>query len=139
MTEKTPSADITAAAAHLARVLLGFPYIKQAVLFGSVAAASATSASDLDIAVRADEPLSTEQRKALIGALALEFNRPIDVVDLASAGQPVLDKIVTSGMQVVGSSRLWGDLVYRNVLDQEDFVPYQDRILEGRRKAWINS
>ncbi|WP_174805153.1 nucleotidyltransferase domain-containing protein [Marinobacter daqiaonensis] len=68
-------------------------------------------------------------------ALALAFNRPVDLIDLRTAGQPLLHEIVTGGIQVLGTRHLWGDLVYRNVMENEDFVPYQKRILETRRRA----
>ncbi len=123
----------------LRRVLARFPEIKLAVLFGSVARGSERPDSDLDLAIQADHRLTLEQRMAITEALALAFNRPIDLIDLRTAGQPLLHEIVSGGVQVLGSRHLWGDLVYRNVMENEDFVPYQKRILEGRRRAWINN
>lgn len=124
---------------RLREVLAQFPAIKLAVLFGSMARGAERPDSDLDLAVQADLRLTSEQRMAITEALALGFNRPVDLIDLRTAGQPLLHQIVTGGVLVLGARHLWGDLVYRNIMENEDFVPYQKRILEGRRRAWINN
>ena len=95
--------------------------------------------SDIDVAVQADTRLTPEERIAITEAIALAFNRPVDLVDLRTAGQPLLHQVVGTGKQVIGTRHLWGDLIYRNIMDHEDFVPYQNRILEERRNAWINN
>ncbi len=74
-----------------------------------------------------------------VGAIALAFDRPVDLVDLRTAGQPLLDQVVSTGIQICGTRHQWGDLIYRNIMENEDFVPYQKRILEGRRRAWMNN
>ncbi|TVQ69580.1 MAG: nucleotidyltransferase domain-containing protein [Oceanospirillales bacterium] len=116
-----------------------FPFVQFAVLFGSFAKDKVHLNSDIDIAVKASHPLSTDQLIALTESIATVFNRPVDLVDLTTVGQPLLDQIISSGIQIVGPRSYWGDLVFRNIIDNEDFVPYQKRILEGRRKAWINN
>lgn len=127
------------ALAKLRELMPGFPDIQVAALFGSVTQGTAQPDSDIDVAVQASRPLTTDQRIALIEAISLAFNRPVDLVDLRTAGQPLLDQIIRTGVQVTGSRHQWGDLIYRNIMDNEDFVPYQKRILEGRRKAWMNN
>jgi predicted nucleotidyltransferase len=127
------------ALAKLRELMPDFPDIQVAALFGSVAQNSTQPDSDIDVAVQAARPLTTDQRIALIEAISLTFNRPVDLVDLRTAGQPLLDQIIRTGVQVTGSRHQWGDLIYRNIMDNEDFVPYQKRILEGRRKAWMNN
>ena len=133
------SHNLSAVQEKLSEVLSAFPGIRLAVLFGSMARGTERPDSDLDLAVQADHRLTLEQRMAITEALALAFNRPVDLIDLRTAGQPLLHEIVTGGVQVLGARHLWGDLVYRNVMENEDFVPYQKRILEGRRRAWINN
>ena len=123
----------------ISKLLAGFPHIQLAALFGSMARGTARPHSDIDVAVQAGEALSTAERIAITEAIALAFNRPVDLVDLRTAGQPLLDQIVSTGVQVIGTRHLWGDLIFRNIMDNEDFVPYQKRILEGRRNAWINN
>lgn len=117
----------------------GCPEIQVAAVFGSMARGTAQPDSDIDIAVQSSRPLTVDQRIELIGSLSLAFDRPVDLVDLRTAGQPLLDQIVRTGIQFVGSKHQWGDLIYRNIMENEDFVPYQKRILEGRRKAWMNN
>lgn len=131
---KSPSPSV---AESIALALRPFAYIRQVVIFGSLARGTGDESSDLDVAVLGTASLTTAQRQDITTALALNVDRPIDLVDLAAVGQPLLDQIVASGVQLIGTSQQWGDLVFRNILDQEDFVPYQERILRGRRTAWI--
>lgn len=123
----------------LRELLTHFPHIRVAALFGSMALGTERRDSDIDVAVQADKALSVNERIALTEAIALAFNRPVDLIDLRTAGQPLLDQIVNSGVQVSGTKHLWGDLIYRNIMENEDFVPYQKHILEGRRRAWMNN
>ncbi len=74
----------------------------------------------------------------MIEALTMEFGRPVDLVDLKSAGQPLLTQIVTTGKRLRVSDTQWAKVIYRNIIDNEDFVPLQRRILIARQKAWIN-
>lgn len=125
---------------HQVQVALGrFPEISVAAVFGSAADGTASPGSDVDVAVQASHELDADTKIALIESIALETGRAVDLVDIRRAGQPLLDQIVTRGVQIAGTRQSWAQLIYRNVLDQADFVPYQQRILEGRRSAWINS
>lgn len=123
----------------LRELMARFPQIRVAALFGSMARGTARPDSDIDVAVQADKELSADEHIAITEAIALAFNRPVDLVDLRTAGQPLLDQIVRTGIQVIGTRHQWGDLIYRNIMENEDFVPYQKRILEGRRNAWMNN
>jgi predicted nucleotidyltransferase len=125
--------------AQLREVLGMFPDIRFAVVFGSMARGTETPDSDLDVAVQADRPLTPEQRISITEALALVFNRPIDLIDVRTVGQPLLYQIIAGGIQVLGARHFWGDLIYRSIMENEDFVPYQKRILEGRRREWISN
>jgi predicted nucleotidyltransferase len=123
----------------LRELVARFPQIRVAALFGSMARGTARPDSDIDVAVQADKELSADEHIAITEAIALAFNRSVDLVDLRTAGQPLLDQIVRTGIQVIGTRHQWGDLIYRNIMENEDFVPYQKRILEGRRNAWMNN
>ncbi|AMQ88303.1 type VII toxin-antitoxin system MntA family adenylyltransferase antitoxin [Marinobacter sp. LQ44] len=123
----------------LRELMARFPQIRVAALFGSMARGTARPDSDIDVAVQADKELSADEHIAITEAIALAFNRSVDLVDLRTAGQPLLDQIVRTGIQVMGTRHQWGDLIYRNIMENEDFVPYQKRILEGRRNAWMNN
>ena len=64
-------------------------HVLAALLFGSFATGRANMQSDLDIAVIPDNPLSANQTMALVRDLAMQFGRPVDVIDLAVQHGPV--------------------------------------------------
>lgn len=115
-----------------------FSVIKLVLIFGSVASGKATSDSDLDIAVLPKNPLSAQQKISLINALAESSGRPVDLVDLSQAGEPLLGQILQHGRKVSGKDQYYAELLSKHLLDQADFMPYQTRILSERRKAWIS-
>lgn len=73
---------------HLRDTLANYPQIELAILFGSLANGRATPQSDIDLAVQANKPLDADLKMALIGDLAQAFGRPVDLVDLRTAGEP---------------------------------------------------
>ena len=124
---------------QILEALKPFPDLELVVLFGSMARGNANAESDLDIAVQADQALSAERKMQITEALALAFNRPIDLIDLNTVGQPLLSEIIAEGKRIQGSNADWGQLIFRNIMDNEDFVPLQKRILRERRRSWLNS
>lgn len=71
-------------------VLAQFPEIKLAILFGSAGEGRLHPDSDIDLAVAGDRSLTSETKFRLIGELASEFGRPVDLVDLSKTSGPVL-------------------------------------------------
>lgn len=122
---------------QLKEVFEHFPKIVLAVLFGSVALDRQRADSDLDIAVAAKHALTVDERIALIGALAESTGRPVDLIDLKVASEPLLGQIVRHGRRVMGSDTLYGELISRHLFEQADFMPYRARLLAERRTAWI--
>jgi predicted nucleotidyltransferase len=118
-------------------VLESQPGIRQAVVFGSVASGRARADSDLDIAVDAGRPLDASAKARLIEALAAATGRAVDLIDLRTAGEPLLGQILKHGHRVVGSDAERAELIRRHLFDAEDFLPYVDRMLHERRRAWI--
>ncbi|MCM8624890.1 nucleotidyltransferase domain-containing protein [Accumulibacter sp.] len=118
-------------------VLSRHPQVKLAVLFGSLAAGTARPDSDLDLAVADDQPLSVDARMALIDDLAQQTGRPVDLIDLKLAGEPLLGQILTRGRRIVGSDERYAQLLVRHLVDDSDFAPYRRRMLAERRSAWI--
>lgn len=118
-------------------VLANFPQITLAVLFGSVASGKQRADSDLDIAVSAQRPLKPQEKIALVGALAESTGRAIDLIDLTTVTEPLLGQIVRHGRRLLGSDRLFGELISRHLFEQADFMPYRARVLAERREAWI--
>jgi len=110
-----------------------------ATVFGSVATGRAQPGSDLDVAVLAARPLDTDDRQAMISQLATATGRPIDLVDLRTAGVLVTQKALNGRLLFCRDDRAYGELLSRMVTDAEDFLPYLQRLLRARRNAWIRS
>ena len=124
---------------QIKQALLVFPQLRLVMLFGSVATGVARAESDLDIAVAADHPLSVEEKISLINALAVSMGRPVDLIDLRAATEPLLGQILRHGRRILGSDTLYGDLISRHLFEQADFMPYRARLLAERRMAWIGT
>lgn len=126
--------------AAIQAVLSRHPEVKLAVLFGSLAEGRAGPLSDVDLAVAGAEPLSADQRVALIEALAAATGRPIDLVDLHTCGVTVRAQALTRGQLLQNRDpSLRAALVSRMLFDEADFVPYRQRILRERRRAWTSA
>jgi len=118
-------------------VLQSLPDIRLAILFGSLASGKARPDSDLDLALDIGHRMEAGEKRALIEALAIATGRPVDLVDLRTAGEPVLSQILRHGQLIYGSNRDYAALLSRHLIDKADFAPYRDRILEERRQRWI--
>ena len=68
-----------------------------AILFGSLASGRGTAESDLDLAMDAGRPLDLSLKMQLIAQLADRIGRPVDLIDLRSAGEPLLGQILRYG------------------------------------------
>nr|WP_298376103.1 nucleotidyltransferase domain-containing protein [uncultured Halomonas sp.] len=99
-----------------------FSKIEQIVLSSFPAHGAGRPDSDIDVAVEAGRWLTPEQRIAMIEAMAMEFGHPVDLIDLKSAEQPLLTQIVTTGKCLRGSDTQWVKVIYRNIIDNGDFV-----------------
>jgi len=121
----------------LQRVVSKHANIGLTIVFGSVASDTTQRDSDLDIAVDAGKPLSVQERMALTGDLAEASGRPVDLVDLCSVGEPLLGQILAHGRRIAGSVDDYATLLSRHLIDSADFLPYRNRILAERRRAWI--
>lgn len=111
--------------------------IRLALLFGSVAKGTAKFESDLDIAVDAGHTLEVEEKIDLIEELAMLTGRPIDLIDLTTVGEPLLGQILAGNKRIIGDNTQYANLTLKHIYNMEDFVPYQRRIHEERRRAWI--
>lgn len=124
--------------AALRRVLMRFPQLTLALVFGSVARGTARPDSDLDMAVASRSgALTAEERWDIVDALAQETGRPVDLIDLQLASPPLLGEIVRHGRRVWGDDAAYGRLISRNLFEQADFAPYRHRLLSERRAAWM--
>jgi predicted nucleotidyltransferase len=91
--------------ARLRKVLQHHADLELAILFGSLARQAGRRHSDVDLAVSAGSRLSAEARIALIEELASATGRPVDLVDLTQAGEPLLGQILTTGIRLTGQRR----------------------------------
>lgn len=106
--------------------------------FGSMVNGTATPESDLDVGVLCVRPLSADKRRALIHDLGQCLGRPVDLVDLRTAGVPVRRQALRHGVLLLcRDRRAYDGLISRLLVDTEDFLPYRQRILKERRDAWI--
>lgn len=123
---------------QLRQVLERVPEIRLAVVFGSTSAGRARADSDLDVAVLWSGPLSADRKARLIADIAEATGRPVDLVDLSHAGEPLLGEILRGGRRILERDPdAWADLVCRHLWDATDFLPYRQRILDERRRAWL--
>jgi predicted nucleotidyltransferase len=132
----TPSFHDPKLLASLQGVLRDFPSISVAILFGSLARAAANPGSDIDLAVQAAPPLPPLAWSELVARLAETSGRPVDLVNLAEVGEPLLGQILKTGVRLVGHNADFGDLIIRHLRETADFLPYRRRILESRRAQW---
>ena len=79
-------------------------------------------------------PLTVADKLTLIDALAQASGRPVDLIDLRSAGVPLMAEILRGGVRVAGSTEAYGALMARHVTDVEDFMPAY-RAMMARRLA----
>jgi len=115
--------------------LEAYPDLKLAILFGSLARGDGRADSDLDLAILAEHPLSAQRLKSMIGALADQFGRPVDLIDISTAGEPLLGQIL-AGKRILGSNAAFAALLSRHLIDAADFLPLRERMLAERRARW---
>jgi len=113
------------------------PEIEFAILFGSCAKGNVTFNSDIDIAIKLTHFLWSETKLQLIQTIAEEMGRAVDLVDLNTVGEPLLNQIVMNGVVLKGSDEMFTALAIKNVYANEDFTPYIKRSLRARREKWI--
>jgi uncharacterized protein len=122
------------------RAVLGhFPEVQLCMVFGSAASAKMSAKSDLDVAVAAARPLSSEMRLKLIEALSTAVNREIDLVDLRAVSGPIMRQALSKGTVVQNRDKtLYASLISRMLLDQADVMPYYERTLRERRERFFH-
>lgn len=121
---------------NLQALLQSHSEIQLAILFGSAATDAQRPDSDIDLAVQGSHPLAADEKMLLIEEVANLCGRPVDLIDLRTAGEPLLGEIL-KGRRIIGSTEDHARLMTRHLLDVADFVPLQQRILKERRDRWI--
>jgi len=125
---------------HLREALDGFDEIRLAIVFGSVGLRQASYSSDLDIAILCNHTMSSDLKSSLISILARATGRPVDLVDLTRAGEPLLGEILKNGTRILcRDDSAYAELLRKHLIDATDFLPYRNRILAERRRKWIGN
>ena len=123
--------------AKVLEFLKDHPDVRLAILFGSLASDRGTAESDLDLAIDAGRRLDLSLKMNLISELANRIGRPVDLVDLRIAGEPLLGQILRYGKKILGDNRHYADLIRKHVFDEADFLRYRTGMIAERRRAWI--
>jgi len=111
--------------------------LQQAIVFGSLAKACERFDSDVDVAVQLDHAMDAQEKMLWIRRIAACLGRSVDLIDLNVVGQPLLGQIIKYGKRLVGDDAAYAALLSKNAVEQVDFLPYRQRILDERRSAWI--
>ncbi len=120
---------------QLTRFLTRYPNLKLAMLFGSQATGQAAPGSDIDLGLLFDKPLSGSDKLGMIEAIGVEFGRPVDIVDLFHAPEPVTGQVF-KGKRLLGDDTVYAELLTKHLVNTADFLPLRERILAERRTAW---
>lgn len=124
----------------IGRILAGHLELEIGILFGSVSRGGARTDSDIDVAVAGSRTLNADEILALVEEIAVETGRPVDLVDLQASGGSILQQVLTKGKLVYCVDRTrYAELIKRMLFEQADFMPYRQRLLRERRRAWIGS
>ncbi|MEE8057446.1 MAG: nucleotidyltransferase domain-containing protein [Pseudomonadales bacterium] len=123
-------------AKSITQLLSTYPVIKLAILFGSQASGKATPNSDIDLALLANEPLTSDFKRQLIEEIGVKFGQPIDIIDLYHGPEPVLGQVL-KGDRLLGDDATYARLLTKHLLNSADFLPLHQRILTERQAAWI--
>ena len=120
-------------------ILLRHPDIEFACVFGSVAEGRHTPTSDIDVAVAAQEPIAPRRRLTLNDEIGTVTGRPVDLVDLHTAGPLLLTRALTRGRRIVKRdsavlARLMVKMWYLNA----DLMPLLRMIQDTRRKRFLH-
>ena len=108
----------------ISTVLMEFPQIVFAALFGSAAKGRLTEQSDVDIAVAARERLSVETRGELAVALSSALGREVDLVDFQTVSGLILEQALCTGKIVKNADHeLYARLMKRLWYNQADMMP----------------
>jgi len=114
------------------------PSINLAILFGSFAKGTQTASSDIDLAIQLDKAMTTEDKLLFLQSLGELFDRNIDLIDLNTVGEPLLNQIIRYGKLLKGDKQDHIDLKIKNVNMMQDFTPYIERTLKERRNRLLH-
>ena len=80
--------------------------------------------------------MSSGLKLELVEMIGARFGRPVDIVDLYYAAEPILGQVF-KGKRLLGDDATYARLLTKHLINTADFSPLQQRILDERRNAWI--
>jgi len=115
--------------------------VQLAILFGSASRQALRFESDLDVGIASGGgPLQSAVLRATARKITEISGRPADVVDLRVAPIALLRAALVEGRLLLCADRaILHALQRRLVHETEDFLPYQRRLLEERRRRWTGT
>ena len=119
-------------------VLSAHPEVACCYLFGSVADDTFTDASDVDVALALNEPMTPMAKLAFHEALSRGTERDVDVLDLQNAHGTILRRALHGECLIGRDSSERAELIRRHIYDQEDMQPMRRRIMQQRRERFIH-
>lgn len=124
--------------ANILQVLGHYQNLRLAILFGSQITGETSPESDIDLGILADTQLNAAFKLELMQKIGAACGRPVDIVDLSIAGEPILGEVF-KGRRLLGDASTYAQLLSRHLIDAADFLPLHRRILAQRREAWMRS
>lgn len=125
--------------AYTVNVLSSEEGLKIAIIYGSAAAGSMRSDSDVDLAVLFDHPLSADQKMKLATRLERELLRSVDLVDLSIISGTILKQILCKGRVLVqNEAGVLVEQLRKMIYNQADMMPYVSRTLMERQRRFID-
>jgi len=116
-----------------------YPCIELAIVFGSFAQSKERKNSDLDIALAAQEKLPIDLRISILNSISLLINRNVDLIDLNDVSGTILKEILVKGHVILKQDvLLYARIIYRMLVDEEDFQKQRRRLAQQQRKRILN-
>jgi len=120
-------------------VLRSYPEIELAIVYGSAGSGRMTDASDVDIAVAAQNPLAFERLHDLYQDLVPALRREVDLKDLHSLNGLILKQILSGGRVILNKRpEILARFMLRNIYYQEDMAPNVRMIQEANAKRFAD-
>ena len=120
-------------------ILKEYPEIELAFLFGSFAAGTVTTESDVDIAILCRRDPSLDRREEIRSALSAGMKREVDLVVLNGASPIVRMQVLKKGLPLIKNSRIYEEFFVRTTAEYDDLKQVrkgiEDRILRGGAHA----
>jgi predicted nucleotidyltransferase len=114
-------------------------FILFATIFGSYANETERIDSDIDIAVAGKKVLSAKQFLDLKTHLTSTLHRDVDLIDLNKVSGLILKEALHSGEVILKRDvQIYARLIKKMIYNQEDMMPYFNRILKQRREQFLN-